>query len=286
MKSTSAPVECNCINDSCWYGTARQINTNETNEFCYQCGNITHFQGTQCTQPGSCFFREVSQKYCSNPGGTPSTAPPTIFGIARSERPHRQTARAMRRILTANVLRTAMFTTGIAATVGPAHFSPTTTFIRKQDVRNMRQDRAVVIAAPVIRRLIVQLTVIGMITCAIAMTTTRPDSPAAAVTRLTRPAPPMNVVLGLPVISRKKSVCRRLSWVVAAALRNTLRPTAAQPIISLPITIFALRVLVTTGTRTTNTWAADACCFNDVNQANALRVQRKSSEVKSWKNRT
>ena len=119
-----------------------------------------------------------------------------FFGLARSVRRHHQTVQAMPRIPTANASRTAMFTIGIAATVGLAHFSPTTTFIRKQGVRNMRQDRAVVIAVPVIRRLIVQLTVIGMITCAIAMTTTRQDSPAAAVTRLTRPAPRMNVVPG------------------------------------------------------------------------------------------
>lgn len=69
LKSDSAAVECNCINDSCWYGTARQINTNETNEFCYQCGNVTQFQATQCTQPGSCFFREVIQRHCSNAAG-------------------------------------------------------------------------------------------------------------------------------------------------------------------------------------------------------------------------
>lgn len=31
LRSTSAEVECNCINDSCWHGTSRQINTNETN---------------------------------------------------------------------------------------------------------------------------------------------------------------------------------------------------------------------------------------------------------------
>lgn len=75
LKSTAAEPDCNCINGSCWHGTIQQINTNETNQYCYQCGNITRFQETQCTQPGSCYFREVIQRYCPNPGGVPFYCP-------------------------------------------------------------------------------------------------------------------------------------------------------------------------------------------------------------------
>ena len=75
LKSTSAEPDCNCINGSCWHGIIQQINTNETNQYCYQCGNITRFQETQCTQPGSCYFREVIQRYCPNPGGVPFYCP-------------------------------------------------------------------------------------------------------------------------------------------------------------------------------------------------------------------
>jgi len=58
LKAASAPLECNCPNASCWYGTRRDINTNETNEFCYQCGTITHFQEPSALSPEVLDYKE------------------------------------------------------------------------------------------------------------------------------------------------------------------------------------------------------------------------------------
>jgi hypothetical protein len=64
----SAAPDCNCINASCGHGRFEQINTNQTNGYCYQCGPITRFIATPCDEPGTCHFWEIKFKYCHNNG--------------------------------------------------------------------------------------------------------------------------------------------------------------------------------------------------------------------------
>ncbi|HKR21952.1 MAG TPA: hypothetical protein VJS17_05115 [Pyrinomonadaceae bacterium] len=45
--------ECNCANESCWYGNERTIHSDTTNEFCYQCGDFKHFAAAQCFNPAT-----------------------------------------------------------------------------------------------------------------------------------------------------------------------------------------------------------------------------------------
>jgi hypothetical protein len=95
--------------------------------------------------------------------------------------------------------------------VAKALFLPTIMFIQEPGVPLMRQDRARVIAAPVIKQItIVQIpsTVIGMIPCAIVMTIMHLDVPAAVVMRITPLAQPTSVVPAGAIL-RPKHVCRR-----------------------------------------------------------------------------
>src|SRR6266496_340759 len=70
-----APVEaalldpdCNCVNASCRHGWIEIVDTNQTNGYCYQCGNIHRFHETQCYDPGNCYFWDIRWNYCPNNG--------------------------------------------------------------------------------------------------------------------------------------------------------------------------------------------------------------------------
>lgn len=209
LKSTSTAVECNCINVSCWHGTRRVINTNETNEFCYQCGEIIQFQGTQCTQPGNCFFREVQQKYCPNPGGAPFFCPnDRLWDCAEtppspSDCPGNAPNPDCRCVKYGDVYDWDCGNCGPGSSYADFGIYPGTgcppyaTNNSNCCVCNETRD-----CGPFCH------WDDSLCNC---MTAVLRVVPVAAVTRLTRPARPMSVVQGVPAIGRPGNVCRRPS---------------------------------------------------------------------------
>jgi hypothetical protein len=61
--------ECDCANNSCFHGTWRLIDSNATNEHCYQCGTFRDFASSYCFDLGNCYFVDWVNRWCPSAGG-------------------------------------------------------------------------------------------------------------------------------------------------------------------------------------------------------------------------
>lgn len=56
---------CDCANNNCEHGYVRHIDSNVTNEHCYQCGTFDLFYNTNCLEEGGCHFVDWTTRWCT-----------------------------------------------------------------------------------------------------------------------------------------------------------------------------------------------------------------------------